>query len=404
MTAEILTKTTNLLDLYLYICGTSEVPKRLHVWACLSLIAACVGDRVWLEKLKDSRLTPHLYVGLVGPPACGKGVAIERVYKMKVAACGGKIEDTWFGKTTAAHLIDVLGKEGYDDEGNFYVPHPKMWVVMDELADDVGRGGKGGQADDFIKLMTKLYTSVDLPVQTGTRSHGKIVIDGPCINWLFGTTKKWMREALSSDLIDSGFTSRVLYIFVPGKAGRYYRPIYPVEVEREEVRRYLLWRLYALHFLQGRFVMTPEAMAVERTWYMNRKEPKEELFMPSWGREQDHVLKLAMLFALADGQHLVIGEHHMRRAIKTSAAVMKGLEEVVQIAVESPDGRKEEIVEGMLRDCKEWTGKSVLTGRLKKRGVSGAFFRNMLLELIREEKVDLVRKPGLGHAVRWIGG
>ena len=34
------------LNLYMHMIGRSEVPRRFHFWSAMSLLAACVADRV----------------------------------------------------------------------------------------------------------------------------------------------------------------------------------------------------------------------------------------------------------------------------------------------------------------------------------------------------------------------
>ena len=37
------------IDLYMHMIGRSEVPRRFHFWSAMSLLAACVADRVWVK-------------------------------------------------------------------------------------------------------------------------------------------------------------------------------------------------------------------------------------------------------------------------------------------------------------------------------------------------------------------
>jgi hypothetical protein len=150
----ILDETQDLIRLYEHLCGESEVPKEYHRWSFLSLLASRVEDRVWLEKLKGDKLTPLLYVFLLGPPALGKGTAIGKVLRLGLEASGTqKRIRVYNGTVTAAHLVDVLGG-GLDsnrEDAVCLIANPKLWLVTDELANDIG---KGPQADAFVKWMT----------------------------------------------------------------------------------------------------------------------------------------------------------------------------------------------------------------------------------------------------------
>ncbi len=394
-----LQQTKNLLRLYAYMCGKGEVPTEYHIWSCLSLMAACIEDRIWLEKLKDERLFPMLYVFLVGPPALGKGVAITRAFKLfNECQAGGCY---WHGKTTAANLIDVLGKAGEDPEtGQYFIPAPKLWLITDELTTDVGRGP---QADDFIKLMTKLYTSGDVPVDTGTRTRGTVRIINPAVNWLAGTTEDWMMQCLSKDAIGSGFTSRVCYVFGRYSKERFVRPIYPPDYQ--EVKAHVLIRLWLLKHISGKFWMTPEAQARENAWYMNRPQPRDADLLPNWHREQDLVLKLAMLCVLADGgDRLVIEEQHVDRAIRLSQSVQRYLPQVVALANKTPEAEGHIKVEGMIKDVREWTRHQVLAQRARNRGVSTKIFTDIVKGLIAEGELEWKKMRGGTMWYRYVGG
>ena len=98
-------RTTNLVELYGYICGESEVPKEFNKWAFMSLLASRVEDRVWLEKDIDEKMSPKLYVFLIGPSRLGKGSAIGKVLRLgaEVDEMSGREVKCYNGDVTAKH-------------------------------------------------------------------------------------------------------------------------------------------------------------------------------------------------------------------------------------------------------------------------------------------------------------
>lgn len=391
-----LQQTKNLIKLYTHMCGIGEVPRTYHVWSCLSLLSACVEDRVYIEKHKDERLTTSLYVFLIGPPALGKGSAISRAFRSFLAAGGGG--HYWHGQATAQHLVDVLGKDGADPEtGQTYIPSPKLWLIQDELATDIGSGQLAG---DFVKWMTKLYTSCDLPVDTGTRTKGTVRIENPAVTWLAGTTEEWMHQSLGKDAAASGFTSRVCYVFAPYGIDRYVRTIYPPDYE--EVKAHVLTRLWMLKHMKGEFYQSPEALAREHAWYMNRKRPKEEELLPNWKREQDLVLKLAMLLALADGDsQLVIEPYHIDRAIRLSASVQRNLPEVIKLSRKTEQIDQAESMERCMTACEGWTAHTKLLQRARGRGVAWDLGKRMLEAAMKDGSLEWKKSPSGALWYRW---
>src|ERR1035437_3810291 len=100
----VLNETRNFLALYHHHCGTNEIPKQYHTWACLSLLAACAGDRLWFEKMPGDKLHANMYTILVGPSAIGKGEAIKRAAKF-LQPYTDRV-NVFQGKATAPALIE----------------------------------------------------------------------------------------------------------------------------------------------------------------------------------------------------------------------------------------------------------------------------------------------------------
>ena len=86
------------IDLYMHMIGRSEVPRRFHFWSAMSLLAACVADRVWVKADIATKIYPNLYVFLVGPSGSGKEQAIKVVLKL-VAEQQSKV-NPYAGKMT----------------------------------------------------------------------------------------------------------------------------------------------------------------------------------------------------------------------------------------------------------------------------------------------------------------
>jgi hypothetical protein len=396
---SILSKTTNLVTLYQHLCGESEVPKEFHFFSFLSLLAAVVGDRVWVEKVRGEKLKPNLYIFLVGPSGSGKGVAINRVFKLLDESVGTDLVKTYKGRTTAAHFVDFLGKQMTDEAtGERFIPNPVTWLITEELARNIG---KGLFADDFIKLMTEIYSGSPL-VDDGTRTHGHVRLRNPCVNWLAGTTKEWMVESLTGDNIRSGFGARVCFVNAGYVKKRYVRPKYPSDYQ--EVWEHIKARLVALyHITPGKFWITPEAAAKESTWYMNRKWPEDERLWPSWKRQQDIMLKIAMLLALGNAPPLVIEEGHIVQAVKLSTWMLRNAELAVELATRTPMIDYATQVEEALRREQGVVKHTPFSRKMSKRGIDSRTLNKILADLSRDGLVRINFTKTGARTYRWIG-
>ena len=395
----ILDETTDLIRLYEHLCGESEVPKEYHQWAFLSLLASRVEDRVWLEKDKGNKLTPLLYVFLVGPPALGKGVAIGKVLKLGALASNGCIK-SFNGSVTAAHLTDVLGggKDSNFEDAECLIANPKLWLVMDELGADIG---KGAIADSFIKLMTKLYTSpTGVPIDTGTRSHGSVRIVDPAVNWLAGTTDEWLIGSLTQESIYAGPTSRIVFVKAHYDLHkRYRRAVYPKDYD--EVYEYIVAGLTNLQYRKGEFKMTDEAILKEDTWYMNRPAPVEALVIPSWKREQDLILKLAMLMVLSEGGPLVIDVRHIVRAMQASRAVQHNVSKVIELASKNTSTNMFSEVESQIKRIGK-VQHTFLSRLMRRRGITPKILKEIIESLAQEGQVKLSWSSTNAKQYEWV--
>ncbi|MCP4228848.1 MAG: hypothetical protein GY771_01685, partial [bacterium] len=326
---SILARTANFFQLYRHICGESEVPDIYHFWGGVSLIAAAVEDRVWFQKFKHSQLYPNLFILLVGPSGLGKGTAIETLTRL---ADSGVTINKYRGRITGPHLIDHLGKPYIDEWGRKCISNPKLWLIMDELQNDIS--GNRKMIEDFIYLMTELYTASSYKVQTGTRTHGQVTIDKPLINWLAGTTEDDLREILTPRLLRSGFSARTCFVFGEYDFDlRMPRIKYPGDYE--EIFKHLCYRLWVLQQTQGAFMITETADAELDKWYVKRPNPEEELLYSSWKRQHDLLLKFAMILCLADGGPMVIQHRHVMQSKNMIIRVYEAAEKLIATASET---------------------------------------------------------------------
>lgn len=379
-----LKETTNLFALYRHVCGDSEVPEVFHFWSCVSLIAAVVEDRVWFQKFKHESLFPNLFVMLVGPSGLGKGTAIGNVMRL---ANESVTINRYRGRTTAAHLVDHLGKMGTDEYGRKVLSNPKLWLVMDELSNDISTNKS--MVREFVFMMTELYTASGYKMQTGTRTHGQVNIDNPLVNWLAGTTEGCLRDVLSKDLLESGFTARTCFIFGDYDfAKRRPRITYPIDYD--EVFEHLCLRMYALQQTTGVFKLTDAADSELEKWYNTRPEPREELLYSAWKRHHDLMLKFAMILCLAGGGPMVIQHGHIVQAQYMVKQCFVFAEKVIEIASEGLEVKVANLVEKRLVKG-EMRQNDLLAYFRLTHGVGQRAIRQAIDELVVEERVGRKR-------------
>ena len=376
----ILNTTQNFLKLYLHACGKSEVPTGFHLWSCLSLIAACVADRVKICWIEEQPISPNLYVFLIAPSGIGKNVATTIASQYIVAQDGWVKErvNYYRGKLTPQFLHDKLGAKAYSAEKDAYVQaNSKIWFVTPELTYGMG---KGELSEQLVETMTELYSSGHIVISEGTRTRGELTVEDPNINWLAGTTKEWLVDAVKPKGIKSGFFARVIPIhyrkMIPEEA--VWAPIYPRD--RPWVVQYLRARVQALCYTEGVFEITPEADAYGRQWYFNRAKPEDEFSAVFWNRAREMMLKIAMLLALADGGPLKILPTHFQKAHTWYEMMQEAAKVLIELACQTPQTHGVKTVAGLIEKAKEMDHSKLLV-RAHKYGLDSKAVREAVCTL-----------------------
>jgi len=389
------------LDWYMHAAGQSMVPDQFHLWMGIQLISVCVQDRVVYEKFKGSKMSPNLYVMLIGPSGTGKGRAISVAQNVirKLPPDDLLRVQMYRGKLTPQALISRLGAK--DKDGN---PAPNyIWFITPELAMAVGSNNK---ADDFVKHMTELYEG-DCEFIDTTRMYGEVSVQDPCINWSSGSTREWLLESVGKQDILSGFFARVCAVPAARKVTRYPDPEYPPDWDT--VHAYLVQYASALCNITGTITMSDAAKAHHVAWYMKRPEPEDEMLQAFFARSDDLVLKLASLLALADNLGMVIEVRHLVGAIRLSNWVMNGLPEMLEYAHRTPETEMLQWLSTYLKGhCSNGTRSVSHTAVLKaasNRGANSERLRDLMKTLIERQDVAMapMKKGSGGKRYQWLG-
>jgi len=397
MPSKILTQTTNLFKLYKHICGKSEIPEIFHFWSFVSLISAVVEDRVWYQRFKHTKLFPNLFIILIGPSGLGKSVAISHAVNIARKSTSINIFE---GRSTAAHLIDRLGKPYTDEWGQKCLANPKLWLVMDELRNDISPNVK--MIEDFIFFMTKIYTSANSTMDTGTRGHGEIKLHNPLINWLSGTTNDDLREIMTAHLMRSGFTARTCFIWAENEFDKRILDIkYPEDYE--EVYHHICTRLWMMQRAEGSFMITSTAKMELDLWYDTRDNPEEELLYSSWNRDLELLLKFAMILCLADGGPLVLQHKHIIHAQAMIGMVQSFNNRLIEAASETQATRPINDLAKYMKKRKVIDHTTASRYFRSVKGLNGKQFNEVVLELSKDGCLEIGVGPKGGKVYKWRG-
>lgn len=402
-----LDETRDFFELYLHQTGTSEVPRNFHFWAAMSLLAASVGDRVWVEPDVGRKIFPNLYVFLIGPSGSGKEQAVMGAAKLGMHE---QIIEAFMGRATRQYLLDYLTKDGPMEDGMRYAHNPHLYLVTEELGSAIRAGDLG---HDLISFMTEFYTGKPVG-QDGTRGSGMVTLYNPCFNWLAGTTDEWLIRAVDRDAIEGGFFARVIAV----RGRRNYKERCPQIVypsDRDDVREHLKWRVSQYALLRGGFRFTPAAQALHDEWYMARAEPADSLEEPGFNRSDEMVFRLSLLLRLSEidlvvddhGQAAMISPHvdvcHFNEALHLWEGLAADMPATMRKASATERSNVVDVVGEILQRSKA-IDHSTLLKRVGNRGMDHAMLQSAIATLKERGEIteELVKTAGRPRKVyRW---
>jgi hypothetical protein len=318
-------------------CKELEVPAAFHTFCSLVGLAALTRRRVWTYKGEYIRIYPNLYVVLVGPPGCGKNVAMEIVEDLldrnKIALSAESV-------TREKLIMDINEQQAVlpflpaTDKYSIVSPYT---ILATELSEFLGAGGIG-----MISFLTDIYSRNIYHVRT--KNKGNTEIKGPFLNLIAGTTPDWVTNYLKDDIISGGFSRRCLFLYASGREGSNPRPRVTPEMRAAWDR--VVARSASVGKLAGEYKWTPAAEKFFDAWYPSRKRGSDQNTEGYYETKDIFLIKVAMLVAISDGDELVLDQHHFERALvllglaeRDLARVFQGIgrNELNQISVKALD-------------------------------------------------------------------
>ena len=398
-----LQSTKNFIELYEHAAGDWKTPKAFHRWAALSLIAACVEDRVWLPIFDHAPLHPNIWTFLIGGAGVGKdhaiGVALSYIRRDEDPIL---IVD---GKVTIPALYDFLS----DHQKAAQRPSAPVWLISSDVTELLPLGT---EAKDFTSRALSLYGGRERPLMDITRTSGSKTVHKPLMNWIAGCTPRWFPQAIDPLVFHSGYASRVFFVVGKPQLDHAHR-MKPLEhLDAPEIRDHLRTRIQAYQTVEGLFIIDPMAQLMFDVWLKDqvermRKENLSDVEQEIIGRQQTSVLKLAMLFSLADwvpGKLLRIQQHHMELAIPTMRDAVEGTKVIADFAFATQATEAINRVKGLIQQEGRLT-KSRLLRLALARGVKSSDELDKIVETLRiagHISVERVKSNKPGRWPTWI--
>ena len=297
------------LQAYLQYTQYSEAPKYMHFWTGVSVIAACLRRKVWIDET-FFRWYPSFYIIFVAEPGIvGKSTTTNIGYNLLKDIEGihlGPNIITWQSLVqTFASSTETFYCEGQQE-------------LMSALSFNASELGNLLDPRDkkLVDLLIKLYDGEDIKKET--KHVGTDTAENPWINIIACTTPSWITANFSQNMIGGGLFSRILFVYADKKRQNVAYPSRQVKDNLEILKNGLIADLTEISGLAGKFVLTEEAYEWGTQWYDAHCSKQTEITTDRYGgyfsRKQSHIHKLAMILSIAQSSKLIIEAEHLQIA------------------------------------------------------------------------------------------
>lgn len=302
---------------YLKYTENTEPCQLYRLWTAISVVASAMQRKCFTD-WGMLRFYPNLYIVLVGPSGSRKGTAMEPGRRFLTTLGMSLAADA----TTKQALIKRLKQSSFTtvDRNGKVILHSSLTIFSEELTVFIGYKN--------LELMTDLCNWWDCLDRWTyeTKHQGTDEVVGVWVNLLGATTPELLRSALPAEVIGSGLTARIIFVYAD-KRGK----VVPYPFVSDECRIVyddLLHDLEIIHMLNGRMKFTENFMSFWEKWYIQHdRDPgiKDQRLAGYMRRKPAHLFKLSMIMSASRSNEMVLRVQDLKRAekiLRTTEALM----------------------------------------------------------------------------------
>ena len=321
------------------------------------MISAALQRRVWVGP-NEKPLFPNLYVILVGQPGIGKGLVIKSIHEFikfnkaksskqdestnnneavdldylitalhEVAGSKTKLnvddplmfpmapESTTYEslvKTNAKaiRLVGPVEKTSLSPNGRYV--HSSLCFVLEEMSSLFRK-----KTEAIVNYLICAFDGGDYTYETKTQGTDRV--RRTCLNFLAGTTPRFMQETFDDRLLNEGFAARTIFAMEYANRSNKFG-INPFNDLQLKCKAEILMHLRKLSSLFGHVEYTTQAWERLRHYfedelpiYRVNNHPKLDAY---YARKNIHVQKLALAIHFSDSIEMIINLEEVEKALK----------------------------------------------------------------------------------------
>lgn len=358
---------------YCQFASHNEAPLAYHVFCALLVIGTVVNRRVWFD-MGYFKLFPTLGVILLGPSGVKKTTSADIVV--------GILQDMGITKVYSEKLTPEALVEGMRDCAQGLVYAPELAVLL----------GRQKYNEGMIPLLTRFMDCPDMWASE-TISRGTAPLTDIAISVLMCSTPDWFVENTPEDTFGGGFIARNLLVMQSHGSPRLVSvPKTPIG----DTKKHLGATLALSHSLQGQIQFEPGVGEQYHGWYIEHKakteNPDHKLLTTYYQRKPQHVLRVAIIFHIAEHATLSLCWSCIHRSIRLLDWNEKFLPSLLQEMFRTQEGHDHAHVLQAIRNNGGIIEHSLLVRRLQYK-MNAPKLKSILLSLKEAKQVDEKVEP-----------
>lgn len=303
----------------------SEAPTSFNVWAAISVISAVLKRHVWIHR-GHYKIYPNQYIVFVGPPGVGKGSAIHPAHAF-IREHNPPLANYFTDRVTAPKMVEKLadGFPSFSMIGGQLIPMKEASAIIQaaELATFLG------SSDWMLTFLCDTWDRGEF--EYDTKGKGTNVVKDMCVSLIGGCVPDFIRE-LNKDsgrAISGGFTARTLFIFANDKSKQIVWPMgFDATPQGLQLKKDLADDLETISRIRGEYKWTNSAKILFERAYKTivTNDDDSDVVRHFKARQPVHYMKVAMCFAAATRDDLVIDDYAIGMSVQLVNGVLNTLD------------------------------------------------------------------------------
>lgn len=370
-----------------YTTGT-ESAKVFHTWVGISIISAALRKKV---KLNLGRLNvyPNMYIVLVAEPGkARKSVSISYGTPILKSIEDIKVSADAITREALIQDLETCAVDSPMPDGTMF-KHSSLAIISTEFESFLGQKTENAK---MLILLTDLFDCAQAPWEYRTKGKGTNIIPSVYLSILGATTPESLSITLPSQAIGGGLTSRIMFIWADKKEAKVPIPIITPEII--ELKSKLQQDLFLISQIAGNYILTKNAATFWIDWYLNYEDLDinrictDPSFNSWYSRKPMAILKVAMIYAASESNHLSLHTHHIQKAITTVTSIETGMGNAFRSVGRSTITAEIDTVISIIRVNKTISEKNLM--KIVWRDLDSQKFTNVIQTIISTGRVKRI--------------